>query len=392
MTVYLYGDETEFDFTVGSVFHAYVGSGLLACDAPVTKAVVDEAIHNLQADPDRHKPRHKEKDDRTLQRGYFHASDDSQNAHSHLCRSIVKHVAGTFFYSYFRTNPRHAHDVERFSRGVGAFQELELELAGLGLLERRDKIEAVIERRGSFNDQKAKEWAERFFQVVEQSIFDVPENPTPFPELVASTADKSNPGLQVVDFLLWAMNRKYAKPPREDWFKRLDMTCLRTLHTESRAELAGTFRVGKGATLGEFLYPEGIPMPGYPQSMHEACASYRFVERHLRSISQGNLPAHAAYLHDRLQQITGGLTAAQDAQPQLLSDACSVFLRLFDTVPLYEGIPPDDQARWDEFLRARMLAASVVRRDKVQCVILVNNLVRYRRGAIRKNPAAFNTA
>ena len=82
-----------------------LSSGLLACDVPITKAVVDAALHNLQADPDRHKPRHKEKDDRTLQRGYFHASDDSQNAHGHLCRSIVKHVAGTFFYSDFRTTP-----------------------------------------------------------------------------------------------------------------------------------------------------------------------------------------------------------------------------------------------------------------------------------------------
>ena len=54
--------------------------------------------------------------------------------------------------------------MERFSRGVGAFQELETELAGFGLLERRDKIEAVIERRGSFNDQKAKEWAESHAQ------------------------------------------------------------------------------------------------------------------------------------------------------------------------------------------------------------------------------------
>src|SRR5690606_14662132 len=40
-------------------------------------------------------------DQRTINRGYFHATDDSKNAHSQLCKAIKENVRGILDFSFF---------------------------------------------------------------------------------------------------------------------------------------------------------------------------------------------------------------------------------------------------------------------------------------------------
>lgn len=96
MAVFAYADETIFTIEPNSNLRA-LGCGILISRTEITPEVIREAIHNLSIDPDFDE----KKDTRTLERKYFHASDDSKNAHSHLCNSINKHIKSVFDFTYY---------------------------------------------------------------------------------------------------------------------------------------------------------------------------------------------------------------------------------------------------------------------------------------------------
>lgn len=81
----------------------YIGYGLIIAENNY-KAIINEALNNLKNDPVINTSKFKKKDERTLQRNYFHASEDSDNAHSHFSNSINKYLKGDFYYSIFDKN------------------------------------------------------------------------------------------------------------------------------------------------------------------------------------------------------------------------------------------------------------------------------------------------
>jgi hypothetical protein len=98
MNLWIYADETT--LKRGTPPAETAGYGVLLTSTPIGPVVVDEALTALEAGNDRHNPKWKKQDDTTLANGYFHGTDDSQNAHSHFCTSIRKHVTGQFTYVF----------------------------------------------------------------------------------------------------------------------------------------------------------------------------------------------------------------------------------------------------------------------------------------------------
>ena len=94
---YIYLDE--------SINENYVGYGaLFVTDGNLAKQVVDKALIDLINDPDRNAKQCKELDDRTISRQFFHACDDSKNAHSHICTAINTSLKGEFYSQVFDIN------------------------------------------------------------------------------------------------------------------------------------------------------------------------------------------------------------------------------------------------------------------------------------------------
>jgi hypothetical protein len=102
MTLYFYADETKFELDNhdGQPINIY-GYGVLITKYRVEETdVIIEALNQLRLDPDIHKEQFREADSKTLSRSFFHACEDSKNAHSHLCTSIRKYIQGKFRYDY----------------------------------------------------------------------------------------------------------------------------------------------------------------------------------------------------------------------------------------------------------------------------------------------------
>lgn len=193
--MFVYLDETEFGD--GS----FSGYGCLVSPTRIGRAVIDEALENLRDDPDRFNPRQKPMDDRTLQRSFFHAADDSKNAHSHLCRSICKHVVGDYNSHIFHTG---AHS---FS-SKDELYDLASKLAVVGLFSRSAELTFIFERRGNLNVLAllSKWWPVLWFDLA-RNAYASPFIVKYYPKVSFEVLDKSEPGLQVVDFMLWAAQK-----------------------------------------------------------------------------------------------------------------------------------------------------------------------------------------
>ena len=90
--LFVYFDETTFDD--GRAF----GYGGLLTDQPIEASVIEAALACLRSDLDFDD----QYDQRTLDRGWFHASEDSRNAHSHLRTQIGSSIHGQFIHTLTR--------------------------------------------------------------------------------------------------------------------------------------------------------------------------------------------------------------------------------------------------------------------------------------------------
>ena len=78
--MYIYIDETS--------SNGLIGAGALLTIEPIQDSIINEAIAELDKFHKKHKYEDenvKRMDAQTLERGYFHASEDSKNSHSIIC-------------------------------------------------------------------------------------------------------------------------------------------------------------------------------------------------------------------------------------------------------------------------------------------------------------------
>lgn len=381
MTLYIYADETEFDLNDEEKI---VGSGVFICKSSIENVIVENALENLRNDSDITNEITAKHDQRTLERGYFHACEDSKNSHSHFCRSIVT-LNGNFEYSYF--NP--SKDKPWRERSLQNLQELTLKLSSIGLFYTKDKIVFNIERRNDFGIDKAEKWIEELYKLIELSIFRDPSNPSFFPNIEIKIAGKENPGLQVTDFILWSLNRHTVKPSHDDWFERLGLM-LDYNYSEDKWPLQGGAYILKNKIeFSPFKYPSILIEK--PKSSQEVREAYLLIERFIRYISKKSFPDHALHLKEKTLNIYKRLIN-EPTNVELIRETSSTFIRLFDTFPLYNDLPlkgpftTEDKNKWSKLLIAREISSISLNRRNGNAVRLCHDILRFRQDVIKNNP------
>lgn len=206
--MYVYLDETTFGNG-----DKYSGYASFIVKEKVPKQTIVEALINLKKDPDRHKKKFRDQDERTLERKFFHAADDSQNAHSHFCDSINKNIKGEFHSQFFHKrksafkSPKEAYD-------------LASKLSILSVFSESPEVTFIFEERNDLTESYLKDWWENLWEDIFKDEFSHPYIRTYYPMLKLEIVNKSEPGLQVVDFILWSSTRQtlQLKCP---WMKRI---------------------------------------------------------------------------------------------------------------------------------------------------------------------------
>ncbi len=207
--MYVYLDETEFG---EGEFSGYAS---LITEERISQEVINEALENLRVDQDRFLMPQKLMDDRTLERGYFHAADDSKNAHSHLCEAINRHVTGNFKSHIFHARKHNFSNVEEV-------YSLASKLAVVGLFSKAKELTFIFEGRNGLSKRALLEkWWPDLWRGLSQNCFSAPFIVKYYPKVKFEISDKSGPGSQVVDFILWASQRAaFAKD--HTWSNRLN--------------------------------------------------------------------------------------------------------------------------------------------------------------------------
>lgn len=193
-----------------------VGAAVLSHE--VKQEVIDRAMSELRKVDSSMLTKY---DLETLERGYFHTSDDGPYAKSKLMDEANKFSIEFYVNKYDKQ--------KHFDLGLPPLKEKDLHFqlvhlsSVIGLNYGVKKINLfVAQRNKSFPLGSEQKWISSFYHELINSSAQNPALKTPFPELNVSIVNGQHPGVQISDLLLWATNRKNrTTSPKDDWYKRI---------------------------------------------------------------------------------------------------------------------------------------------------------------------------
>lgn len=340
-SIYIYIDETIFK-------DKHIGVCALETHSPITSDIISRALEDLKCDPDRSGNK---QDDATIRRGHFHASEDSKNSHSHLARHIKLAINGIVHFSYipFQNNAEKENDF-RQNTALSFMMTLKSTRAATIFFEKRQGFSVDI-----FQTQ-----IEKLYKNLDRMAYEKPFVPTFYPRLNIVPSDKSNPGIQIADYLLWALNWQLFEPSSKnaEWLKRAGSVDYGLseipLEISDRGGKFGWYTLNRRLPddlLNQLArYPKNIRMDS--QSSEETLRYYINAERIVHSLANTQLPPHMSHFSLPLINLSRDLRNPKIIEPKKVMSVASMFLRLFDTLPLYSDLSSDSE-EFAELMRMR---------------------------------------
>lgn len=340
---FVYIDETVFK-------DKFIGVCALETNHQIGQDVVASALENLKIDPD---IIGNKLDQETIRRGYFHASEDSKNAHSHFARSIKSTIAGTVHFSYIPFLNDATKEKDFRSNTIFSFM-LKLKLP--------QEVKIYFEKRHGFSGEVFKKEIETLYGHLDRMAYNLPFTPTFYPKLELIPSDKREPGIQVADYILWALNWTIYEPASKNarW--------LAWAGAESSAVAEVPIAPGfsdRGGKFGWYTLSQALPddiikqIETYPLtarmqtlSTEETLGCYIRAEQLVHSLKNYSFPAHAKHFEQNALNLIRDLRNPTVGTRRKVVSVASMFLRLFDTLPLYAGIDKTDD-RFAELMRMR---------------------------------------
>ena len=360
---YLYLDESYFS-NLGD-FTAY---GCLTTDIEIQNHIVESALEQLHKDPDRFDVRTKNLDDRTLKEKFFHASEDSKNAHSHICKAINENVTG-FFHSHFIDTK--AERSQRLTDRLG-FLANACALEGTRTL---DPVILILEGRSGLNKEKLNQWKSDFETRLASSIYDLPWLPAPFPNIEFKIADKRESGLQVVDFILWAVGRH--KNGKSTWLRRLEAKQVADFSYKSGSEGGVDLHFGKRIKDSLLTYElNGINLDKH-MTNEEVATTFLNAQGILNYYYQNDLPENAKHLRGDIEYLY--YNRKNEVDMKFIEKLSLAFVKLFDYLELGQHMDARQREGW---LLTRKVLALCLRTDLLHGQMTKNFLGNYRQSLI----------
>jgi hypothetical protein len=368
MTLYAYTDETEFKRSESDL-ETIVGTGILITNKEIDRSFVFEAMDGLRADV--------EKDSRdleTLKRNYFHASEDSKNGHSYICKAINENISGSFRYSFYE---RKNQKTWKKFKSTENLNRLTLGLSSLEFFESNiDKVILTVENRNGFEQTAAENWINHWYKQLDLATYKHPSFLTYYPDLEIKISNKLCPGIQATDFILWTLNRANKSKPDETWKKRLNLKLYSEYYEEKGTQSGGTYRLNSfSIDYGRLNYPFKV---NDPETNDELFQSYLTIEQTVRHISKIDLPEHVRHLEPMLSIIRNLFDNDKHLSYEKLSLMSSIFIRFFDTLPIYEALDDIDELKWSLILKAKKMAGLFLRNDLIHGVRSSDAILRWR--------------
>ncbi len=202
--VFAYIDETQFKINDDKI----LGAGSFSSIKEIKNSLITEGLNALEklciSD-------HSERKllERTLNRGFFHATDDCHIARIAFAKTINKNLTGVFEV-FFTSNDNLKSQYPEWNMSDQHRQQQMAVLATFAESVNFNRpIEVFIERAPKQIIKQTSFWENAWIEQL-QSAINLPMSPHYFPKIETNIVDKNNPGTQVTDLLLWACQRKYS--------------------------------------------------------------------------------------------------------------------------------------------------------------------------------------
>ena len=240
MTIrWVYLDESEFQLN-GQPYIAY---GALITEDIIKQDNINKALNTLQTFKDNQDPDYNQKNDnRTIERGYFHACDDACCAHTAICLEI-ENLNGEISLNCIPKSEK------------SNLNALSMTSAIKGLHHKGYSALIYEERTGLTNNvinNLVQEYEMSVICDYAGSLF----MPICFSEPGYKISNKQEPGIQFIDFILWAYQRKLNG--NTDWYNRIYKNSLKSKGVHITAQYAENqktedyfldFTINKGLTI-----------------------------------------------------------------------------------------------------------------------------------------------
>jgi hypothetical protein len=365
MDAWVYIDESQAPHAAGADHGQPFWLGAVITEHPIEQSLTAAALDQLKADPE---AVGNAQDTATLARGYFHASEDSKNAHSWVCRAIVDAPLDASFSATQWFFGRRDSD----QYGGGQLHRLTALLSALTVIE--DDFDTVhifvASREGSFEQKHMDEWPTYCTKIQLGALIGMPALPTRFPRLNAQLVPASHAGVQVCDFVLWAVQRSKLDglnpTGKSDWMKRLKLNLWAAGGAKDRAQQGLHGELGRGADRPIFQPLDSPP----PRQLHTLNEIDRWVlaqqiandVHHAAAIAEGN--HRIGHLASIIHRASVGCETAHERPTNQLGEALSAMMEAFllvcNTLPVFDVA---DGAAWARATEKRFLAAAFMKQE-----------------------------
>ncbi len=347
LAIYAYADETIFTINEQNKSEG-IGCGILICKEEINESIIKDAMELLINDGEIDLQREKE----TIENGFFHASRDSPNAHSHLCNIINKKVKGIFDFTFFSVDSKSLKEKKKKER---IFEKC-LSSSSIEFFNSLEEVILVIEGRPDLKQQHTEDWKAKIYDLLEGASYHAPSFKTYFPKITVQIGNKNTPGLQVTDFILWCLTRANKTPKNIEWFKRIRFL---TWHEskDKNEQNRSKYYLNEKPILLNWNYPFKFTES---ETNEELIYGYINLERFFWHLGEADFKDDNFHLFADFNALATLCKSLSQFYPQNLENIARVFIRLFDSLPLYSQIEDSDHETWRSLFHAKHVATLLI--------------------------------
>jgi len=348
---YIYVDESEFATPKNCI-----GVGGIVSDSHIDEKIIERALTNLKNDPDIQSEETKELDSRTLKRKYFHASEDSKNAHSHIFTEAMK-------LDYIFCCDFHDPNLSDEGKSLEDYYVLSFINSLVPLANTKENIKCFVEQRPGITTKSLNDSYKLYKRQLLLNAYDQPFIPCFFPQIDFQIVDKTNPGVQIADLLLWVVNRKVNGDLI--WYNRIKSAFKYNFISESQSWGGENITIGKGiveaAKVSQLNY-----MPKDPDKIVDDNKMMNFFLHAIKVCEYyyKNPVNETSQLKEKIEYI---VKHKKDSNKTgYIKKLARTYLMIFDMVDLIEN---EDSKKNKEFLMlSKKYLALILREDLVHGV------------------------
>lgn len=356
--IFAYADETGFKIKENDI----VGAGVLFSKKEITQEIINLALEKLDKI---HKQKPQANINKTLERGHFHATDDSWIAREVFAKTIKDNIEGNIEVTFANNKKINSTNIFK-SNMIPPHRQQQAII--FSLLSEASKFSETV---NLFIEEGPKQiisqksfWADAWATLQNQAI-ETPQFRQCFPKVEQFLVNKKNPGTQIIDLILWISQRNLS----EKVTNNLELTSglMSRMHSEIDNPLNIFFKnyyIGKEIRWKNFYPPKTVPNLNIDQLKEsDFIKADNFAISVILSLQQQlPLPNHISHLENDIKIIAQKIITYTDYS-EILNEVRWLFILLFDTLPIYTGLPQTDLNTWDNLLTAKQIIASMLRNN-----------------------------